>query len=70
MSSTVFVQVIVRDANGEDANIIVKDFIRVGQTIPERITTVAGEAAGMALIDLKLRREAKPETPTIRDRTH
>lgn len=67
--STVFVQVIVRDANGEDANVVVKDFIRAGETIPLRIGVVAAEAAALAQQDLHLRRDAKPETPLIRDRT-
>lgn len=46
--STVEVRIIVKNANGKDADVTVKDFIRLGNSIPEKINVVAAEAAALA----------------------
>ena len=64
MSSTVEVRIIVRDANGEDSDVTVRDFIKLGDLIPEKINVVAAEAAALANEGLKL-----PSQQLRRDRT-
>jgi hypothetical protein len=66
-SATVFVNIVVENANGESCNVVLKDFIRAGQMIPEVITAAAGEAAGMTYSALNLNNGI--DTPLIRDRT-
>lgn len=67
MSSTIFVNIVVQDANGKSGNVVVKDFIRAGDLIPERINVLAAEAAAISWSRLSHNNGA--DIPLIRDRT-
>jgi hypothetical protein len=67
MSATVFVNIVVENANGQSVNVCVKDFIRAGEMIPERINVVAAEAASVAYARLDANNGI--DTPLVRDRT-
>lgn len=66
-SSTVYVNIVVENANGQNAHVVLKDFIHAGEMIPERIGVLAAEAAGMAYTRLSTINDAN--TPCVRDRT-
>lgn len=67
-SATVFVNVVVQNANGGSCNVVVKDFIRMGEMIPEKINMAAAEAAAMAYVGLRSSAHGSDE-PIVRDRT-